>query len=300
MPIVDPRFMAHQRRRLTRPDAYRYVRRGEPPAQSDIEAGWASSACRTEERQRPSAGQGLRRLAEARCDLARLKTSLNAIRMRLAIGRSIAARKYSPDQPRVPAGEPGGGRWTDGGGAGDQADNNLQIATEAPRNDPRVISDASPEIIWTPGAQYARNVLSESDVATSSVHAPAHIPPSVDIDENIEEAEAHKSNYLWFYAQVRNKGPWDYKQQGGEYADFGNFNYGVTGAAAGFAEATLLRVAGWAQVRAGTSRPEWGAPVSLLQALLGVGGQAPYGDDPQDQYWISQGIKYYRLRRSRP
>lgn len=154
MPIVDPRFMAHQRRRLTRPDAYRYVRRGEPPAQSDIEAGWALSACRTEEKQRPSAGQGLRRLAEARCDLARLKTSLNAIRMRLAIGRSIAARKYSPDQPRVPAGEPGGGRWTDGGGAGDQADNNLQIATEAPRNDPRVISDASPEIIWTP----ARNM----------------------------------------------------------------------------------------------------------------------------------------------
>lgn len=41
MPIVDPRFMAHQRARFMRPDAYRYVRRGKPPAQSDIEAGWA-------------------------------------------------------------------------------------------------------------------------------------------------------------------------------------------------------------------------------------------------------------------
>jgi hypothetical protein len=26
------------------------------------------------------------------------------------------ARKYSPDQPRVPAGNPDGGQWTDGGG----------------------------------------------------------------------------------------------------------------------------------------------------------------------------------------
>jgi hypothetical protein len=129
---------------------------------------------------------------------------------------------------------------------------------------------------------------------------PAHIPPSVDIDENIKEAEAHKSNYLWFYEQVHNKGPWDYKQQGREYADFGNFNYGVTGTAAGFTEAALLRIAGWAQVQAGTSRPEWGVPVTLWQALLGVGGQAPYGDDPQDQYWVSQGIKYYRLHRSKP
>lgn len=47
MPTVDPRFMAHQRARFTHPDAYRYVRRGEPPAQSDIEAGRALDAFRT-------------------------------------------------------------------------------------------------------------------------------------------------------------------------------------------------------------------------------------------------------------
>lgn len=32
----------------------------------------------------------------------------------------------------------------------------------------------------------------------------------------------------YFYDQVRNKGPWDYKQQGGQYQAAGNFNYGVT------------------------------------------------------------------------
>lgn len=40
----------------------------------------------------------------------------------IALGVSVAdvfpgrSRKYNPDQPRVPAGQPDGGRWTDGGG----------------------------------------------------------------------------------------------------------------------------------------------------------------------------------------
>lgn len=52
--------------------------------------------------------------------------------------------KYSPDQPRVPAGSSEGGQWTsEGGGAG------------SGRNDPRVISDATPDPA-RPGAQYAQ------------------------------------------------------------------------------------------------------------------------------------------------
>jgi hypothetical protein len=45
---------------------------------------------------------------------------------------------FNPDQPRVPAGNPDGGQWTSGGG-----------------NDPRVLSDATPDNEWSPGAQYA-------------------------------------------------------------------------------------------------------------------------------------------------
>ncbi len=54
--------------------------------------------------------------------------------------------KYSPDQPRVPAGVREGGQWTDGGGSygGNTGD------------DGRVLSDANPEE-WVPGAQYAQN-----------------------------------------------------------------------------------------------------------------------------------------------
>jgi hypothetical protein len=57
------------------------------------------------------------------------------------------AQKYSPDQPRVPAGNPDGGQWTDGGG----------------KNDPRVLSDADPEGI-RPYQQYAQNRRGRSGV----------------------------------------------------------------------------------------------------------------------------------------
>ncbi len=47
-------------------------------------------------------------------------------------GESEASLKYSPDQPRVPAGDPDGGQWTDGGGGGEVGsafnDGRVQVA----------------------------------------------------------------------------------------------------------------------------------------------------------------------------
>ncbi len=87
----------------------------------------------------------------------------------------------------------------------------------------------------------------------------------------------------------------DYKQQrDGHYENFGNFNYGATGRAFGFDANTLLRMAGDAQIKAGTSKPGWGDP-----QMLGpfpnpfLPGIPPYGDDPRDQYCIKKGIEYY-------
>lgn len=90
----------------------------------------------------------------------------------------------------------------------------------------------------------------------------------------------------WFFQQVRNRGPWDYKQSGSGYADFGNFNYGAVGYAIGIPEVILLRAAGWAQSRAGTSASVWGT----------WWGESPYGDDPMDQNMIAAGISYAKLR----
>lgn len=110
------------------------------------------------------------------------------------------------------------------------------------------------------------------------------------IDANMREASCHgfgrnmalPETYYWFYHQVKNHGPWDYKQQRHDLANFGNFNYGATGFAAGIPEETLYKGAGFAQIRAGTSNPQWGA----------WHGKPPYGDDPRDQFWIKQGIDY--------
>lgn len=112
-------------------------------------------------------------------------------------------------------------------------------------------------------------------------------PPGVNIVNNMMMARFHRGpsalTYAWFYQQVRLHGPWDYKnQRGRQYANFGNFNYGAVGQAAGIPEDVLLRAAGWAQSRAGTSKPTYSDWYH----------SAPYGDDPDDQAWIRSGIDY--------
>ncbi|MDX8378130.1 MAG: polymorphic toxin type 44 domain-containing protein [Mariprofundales bacterium] len=88
-----------------------------------------------------------------------------------------------------------------------------------------------------------------------------------------------------FRDSVKNSGQWDYKQKGTSWENFGNYNYGATGAASGlFTLDTLLREAGRAQTIAGTSKPEW-CPLD---------NGAPYCDDPNDQYWIRQGWNDYQ------
>jgi hypothetical protein len=109
-------------------------------------------------------------------------------------------------------------------------------------------------------------------------------PPDADLHRNMETASKSR-NPLWFYGQVRNSGPWDFKQSGPEYEAFGNFHYGATGGAMGWRRWELLRFAGWAQRRAGTSREEWGHPL----------GGAPYGDDPADQALIRDGYLYHKM-----
>jgi hypothetical protein len=49
-------------------------------------------------------------------ELARLRAEHAGLRLDLALIRlqRLLARKYRPDQPRVPAGEPGAGQWTNG------------------------------------------------------------------------------------------------------------------------------------------------------------------------------------------
>ena len=121
---------------------------------------------------------------------------------------------------------------------------------------------------------------------------PPIAPIGVDQEANIRLAEGHW-NPIWFRNQVENRGPWDYKQIDRIYEDFGNFNYGVTGTAFGFPASVLLNEAGRAQIRDKNPSPDWGKPGPPGLPQL---GSPPYGDDPKDQYWIEQGIDYYKNR----
>lgn len=94
----------------------------------------------------------------------------------------------------------------------------------------------------------------------------------------------------WFYKQVQNKGPWDYKQLDRKYEDFGNFHYGAAGASVGFSRNTLERMAGWAQGVAdtGSTDPSFGESGFLIF----FGGRRPYGDDPRDNQQIRRGFAF--------
>lgn len=125
----------------------------------------------------------------------------------------------------------------------------------------------------------------------SSVGTPCP-PPNVFIEMNMQHAKKRvgavlsPSDFLWFYNQVRNKGPWNFKQKDPRYADFGNFHYGAIGRAIGIPNQVLLRAAGWAPTRAGTTLNSFGHWTK----------DAPYGDDPTDQIHILNGIDFARRK----
>jgi hypothetical protein len=53
-------------------------------------------------------------------ELRRVRPDYYWLRFGLAAAKRNYARKYDPDQPRVPAGNPDGGQWTNGGGSAGQ------------------------------------------------------------------------------------------------------------------------------------------------------------------------------------
>ena len=142
MDARDPRRIAHERKRWLRPDWRRFMPPGFewPDVREAEEAAWIKT-----------------REAEAEA-LAHLRWMLKDLKVELMLAR--LRRKYSPDQPRVPAGNRDGGQWTSGGGTG--------------RNDPRVLSDATPGPV-RPGARYAQATSRRYSVNLTEEEAPRGI-----------------------------------------------------------------------------------------------------------------------------
>lgn len=111
----------------------------------------------------------------------------------------------------------------------------------------------------------------------------------------ITQNSSYAEKLAFFYILVKNKGPLDLKQLPewkSAYFIFdghivrgdapGNIAYGIAGKIMGFSDYVLYSAAGFAQQRAGTSRPEW--------------EETFHGDDPYDQLSIAIGISYVKKR----
>ena len=100
--------------------------------------------------------------------------------------------------------------------------------------------------------------------------------------------------YADWFNRIREGGKWDYKRINLEkFEEFGNFNFGATGAALGIPEEVLLK--GAASVQILDLRASGEGNFSLLPG----GGVAPYGDERKDAAAIKAGIAYYHAHRAR-
>jgi hypothetical protein len=120
----NPAWIAHQRARWLRPDAHLFVRpdahRFMPPGtprltgKDAVRYFWPDAA--SDRRAQALDHKHDAHLAAARASLLRLKRQVAALAFELKFNRLLREKGYNPDQPRVPAGNPDGGQWTDGGG----------------------------------------------------------------------------------------------------------------------------------------------------------------------------------------
>lgn len=144
------------------------------------------------------------------------------------------------------------------------------------------------------------------------------------LDENISKAKKI-INPFKFKNNVRDNGIWDLKRNKNtiwglandnktyfafkgkrmESQDIGNHHFGVVAKAYGFfSEHFILYQAGQNQISNGKSKPEWqryayvpssgfspsGIPYTMYNRVM----LPPYGDDPRDQKWITEGFNYWK------
>jgi hypothetical protein len=176
MPQPPSACDAHQRQRWLRHDAHLWIRHdtarwlkpGADPADVFPEL----------KRQREVAEDAAfaAKIAASRRLLASIRAEVDELKAALA-RRRLEEAKYTPDQPRVPAGNPRGGQWSNrneggagfgsfgnsDGGASEVTDGaedvgsstNSENSDSGAITDPRVISDADPESV-KPGEQTAQ------------------------------------------------------------------------------------------------------------------------------------------------
>ena len=120
-----PAWIAHQRARWLRPDAHLFVRpdayRFMPPGaprltgKEAVRYFWPDGASEAHTQTHDHKYDA--HLAAARASLLAIKRQVAALAFELKFKRLLREKAYNPNQPRVPVGNPDGGRWTSEGGS---------------------------------------------------------------------------------------------------------------------------------------------------------------------------------------
>ncbi len=172
--------------------------------------------------------------------------------------------KYNPDELRVPAGEPGGGRWTTEGGinAGETDPQSTLVADNRPFN---TVSDATAEKRAAKERADEAKYPSKTAILAdgSTVYDPYNkdqmrMPEDVSLQRNVELGAELAKLPAWDrdLAMAYLFGPggdMDYQRTHSSdskinqtYMAFGNFNYGAVAAAAGLTLDDAQHYAAWA------------------------------------------------------
>lgn len=143
-------------------------------------------------------------------ELRRVGPEILGLRVEISLRRFVLlARRYAPSQPRVPAGNPDGGRWTDGTGRGDDgrddrsSDGDLAlIGGGGRRRGPSSVLIAEREVEVTPGQAARFEVIRAQAAAAEAAvrdvdprwRAPAGLYETVEGGIRQEEARLMAAN----------------------------------------------------------------------------------------------------------
>jgi hypothetical protein len=148
MSYMHPALAEHLRKRWMRPDAYRFAAPGTPEAKPPGTLHpWAEVARQEQAAADEAKARAVAEQDEFEREVLALRHELAKLRLEYELRRF--QQKYSPDQPRVPAGNRDGGQWTSGGGAqgtGDAGDDGAQsildiVSQDSLQSTPAALND---------------------------------------------------------------------------------------------------------------------------------------------------------------
>ena len=225
--------------------------------------------------------------------------------------RAVRKAGFDPNEPRVPAGETGGGEWTDGGRSADSGSGGSGTREPDFSADPSGASvydalyrpsAADPPIQPLGVAQTIDPtkpvpvVLPDGTTVTGPDGAPILMPSGVSLADNaaLGELLSQEPSYITgppptifdeterdaaMLALFQEYGPMDYQRSSGvfnaDYRDFGNYNYGVVAAAAGYTKDQALAAAG------------------AYNATRSNDTSGVYGNSPRNAEYIEKGYDDY-------